>query len=61
MQGTKITSVEEVCLLALQRKAITYRGTKPKAAAFFQNFPAHLLNREIKQGHIYRYEKEPKP
>ena len=55
--GKKITTIRRILQLALQGKAVVFRETKPKAAAFFQNWPACLLQRSLDMGCFYEYKK----
>jgi len=53
----KITTIEQILRLANEGRAVVYRSSKPKAAAFFQNFYARFLYNEIKAGLFFEYPK----
>jgi hypothetical protein len=51
----RITTVAQIIRLADEGRAVVYRQSKPKAAAFFQNFQARFLHNEIKSGCFFEY------
>jgi hypothetical protein len=43
--------------LALQKKAVIYRGTAPTGAAWFLNWPASVLHNGLAAGNFFEYKK----
>jgi len=52
-----IATVDRIIELANEGRAVVYRHSKPKAAAFFQNFQARFLYNELKAGCFYEYKR----
>lgn len=58
MKGEMITSADELLKLAENGKAVVFRDTPPKAAAFFISMPLRVISVFIKQKLLYTYNKK---
>jgi hypothetical protein len=51
----KVKTVHQMMMLALEKKAVCWNGTRPKAAAFFINWPAFVLYNGLNRGLFFEY------
>ncbi|MEJ2905044.1 hypothetical protein WAE58_21545 [Pedobacter panaciterrae] len=58
MKGELITSADELLKLADNRKAVVFRDTPQKAAAFFISMPLRVIAGFISHKLLYTYNKK---